>query len=132
MLIAGLSAYTIYQSITALLYSAGFATFMADQAAIDGQSIDQADFLLHWRATYATETFLAGVGLVAGIAMVLLKRWSWLLVAGTAIACILLSLLSVAAGYSRYGFEHVGLIQAVGFVLLVAVAIVAYRKCGRA
>lgn len=131
VLIAGLSIYAIRLSISALLNSAGFATFMADQAAIDGHSFHKADFLSHWRTTYATATFLAGAGLVAGTAMVLLKRWSWLLAGCIAISCVLLSLLSIVTGYSRYGFERLGWVAFAGLVVFGVLAIFAYRKWGR-
>ena len=127
-LIAILSVYALYLAGRALLGGADFTEFMVTLAETRGLSVDRTDFLAHWHVVGVLVAFFAVLGVVAGIAMFLLRPWSWLLVAGIALVCLALSVAGSIAGYSRYAFESFEKMQSVALLALAAVALYAYRK----
>src|SRR4051812_15909721 len=76
------------------------------------QMIDRDEFLLHWRIAYAFVSVAAIAAFVAGLSMVLVKRWSYLLLSATALGIVIVQCAARLTGYIRYGFESMGLVSA--------------------
>jgi hypothetical protein len=127
-LIAILSVYALYLAGRALSGGADFTEFMVTLAETRGLSVDRVDFLAHWRVVGVLVAFFAVLGVVAGIAMFLLRPWSWLLVAGIALVSLVLSVAGSIAGYSRYAFERFEKMESLALLAVAAVALYAYRK----
>ncbi|SRR6266496_2823327 len=127
-LIAALSAYAFYLAARALLGGADFTEFIVTLAQTRGLFVDRVDFLAHWRIVGVLVAFFAILGVVAGVAMFLLRPWSWLLVAGIALASLVLSVGGSIAGYSRYAFEGFEKMESLALLAVAAVSLYAYRK----
>ena len=129
--IAACSSYALYVASRGFLSGADFTKLAVTLGQVNGLSVDPVEFLAHWRVTAVLAAALAALGIVAGAAMVLLRPWSWLLVAGIASLCFLLSVGGAMSGYSRYAFESFDSMESLLLVALTAVSLYAYRRWKR-
>jgi hypothetical protein len=130
-LIAAVSVCVLYLSAQGLSGGTEFAELIATGASTHGLSVDPIDFLAHWRVVGVLVAAVGLLGLVAGIAMFVLRPWSWLVVFGIASVCLLVSVGGQLAGYSRYAFEAVDPPELLVLLLVALVSIFAYRKWKR-
>ena len=92
------------------------------------QSIDRPTFLLHWRITYTLLAIGSLVALIGDVAMVFLRRWSWLLLTAVATAAIAFNIVGRLTGYTLYGFEGGSLKELLVLVLFAVATGVGYRQ----
>src|SRR5262252_3417698 len=98
------AAYSLWLGLSAVLNARDLAGALTDLAPALGQSIDAAVFLLHWRVVYALYALAAATAMVAGVAMILRKRWSTVLLLAIAIGSLTFNIVGHVTGYIRYGF----------------------------
>src|SRR5438128_8200091 len=127
LVVAG-ALYFLWMAVCAVLNAQEITNMFADLDAVLDEPIDRARFLLHWRVAYAL--FAAGsfLGLIAGVAMLFLQRWSWLLLTGIAIVAFVIAIAGRVTGYTHYGFEGGGLKDLLILAVMGIASYVAYRK----
>jgi len=121
------AAYSLWLGLSAVLNARDLAGALTDLAPALGQSIDAADFLLHWRVVYALYALAAATAMVAGVAMILRKRWSTVLLLAIAIGSLTFNIVGHVTGYIRYGFEG-GLKDLLVLMIATVLSLVLYLK----
>jgi len=129
VLICAFAMYSLYIFVPAFLLSAEFAADLTELSAmLKAPPLDHGNWLMHWRVACAFAIFCSALGVVAGAGMFFRRRWSWLLLAGIALGCVLVNVGINLTGYSTYAFEALQWPQNLIFFAVAAVAIHAYRK----
>ena len=122
------AVYCLWVGLRAVFKAPEAADMFADLGQLFAEPIDRTDLLFHWRVTHTLFSVGSALALIAGVAMLFLKRWSCLLLAGIAIAALAINLVGRLTGYTRYGFEGGTLGD---FLLLLTIPVlmyIAYRK----
>jgi hypothetical protein len=120
--------YSLWMGLSAVLNAPESTNNFVDLAALFEQSIDRSDFLLHWRVTYLLVVLGSLLALLAGVAMVLLKRWSCALLAAIFGTALLISVVGRLVGYTHYGFEGGSLRDLLILLVVAIIAYLGYRK----
>jgi hypothetical protein len=126
--IVALSSYALYLGIRGWFGAADFTDFMVTLAQFNHLAVDRGDFLSHWRVASIVVISVATLGIVAGVAMFLLRPWSWLLLAGIALGSLLLSVGAAISGYPRYGFETFDRVESLLLLLLGLVSLYVFHR----
>src|SRR6266699_3272708 len=92
VLVIAVGVYSLWVGLSAVVNARQATDVFVDLGSMFGQSIDRTDFLLHWRVAYAVFAIGSALGVVAGVAMLFLKRWSCLLLMGIATAALVTSI----------------------------------------
>jgi len=122
------AGYFLYMGLSAVLNAEELTDAFVLLASGFGQPIDRSEFLFHWRVAYALFAFGSAVAFIAGVAMILLKRWSCILLVAVSAGAFAISVVGLLTGYTRYGFEGASPKDFLILVIVAAVAYLGYRK----
>lgn len=130
-LISAISIFVLYVAIRGLAYG-DEATELASMVSLKyGVIIDPTDFMAHWRVGAGFLIILASLGLVAGVALFLLRPWSCLVLLGMTLFIVLGDIGYHLFGYARYGFERFEPVVSIIALLVGVASLYTYRKWTR-
>jgi fatty-acid desaturase len=123
-----LAAYVLWLAVPSAIDSSEATNVWGDLGSAFGVPINRDHFQQHWRISAILLSALALATLVAGAALVLLRRWGYLLLSITAMAALVIQGCAQLFGYAHYGFEFSTVTEAIALCSIAAVSYVAYRK----
>ena len=101
---------------------------IAEIGNMEGQTIDPAEWVLHWRTYCGVLAFFGFCGLLAGGALFLERRWSWIMLATTVFAYLILKWVLFLTAFSKFAFEQPGLGRSAILLALGVAAVVAHQR----
>jgi hypothetical protein len=122
------AAYFLWVGLRAVIDAEELTDAFVLLASGFGQPIERSEFLFHWRVTYTLFAVWSVVTVVAGVAMVPLKRWSCILLVALSVGAFAISVVGLLTGYTRYGFEGASPTDFLILVIVAAIAYLGYRK----
>ena len=128
IVVALLSAWVALFGLRGVATDASVGEGMSEIAKAIGQTIDPAEWVLHWRVNGAVLLLFGLCGFAVGVAIYFQSRWRWIMLASIAFVALVFEWGRAFTPFAKFGFEQPHLVRSAILLVVFASAIVAQRK----